>query len=73
MCARLFQLDRTIEGDDVILGSFVLFGCACLLLFVFPPFAFMAWLVSVVMFFSGLSSRRAERRVERRLRNESHR
>lgn len=45
----------------MVLGSFVLFGAACLLLLVFPPAAFMAWLVSVVMFFVGMSGRRRGR------------
>lgn len=49
----------------MLLGSFVVFGFACLLLLIFPPAAFVAWLVSVVMFFAGLSARsgRKERRT----------
>ncbi len=50
----------------MILGSFVLFAFAWLLLLVFPPAAFVTWLVSVVLFFVGMSHRR-DRKIERRL------
>lgn len=48
----------------MILGSFILFFLSFPLL-VFPPLAFVTWLVSFVMFFAGLS-RRADRRAIRK-------
>jgi hypothetical protein len=54
----------------MILGSFVLFFFACLLLFVFPPAAFLAWLVSVVMFFVGISQRGTRKAIKRELRRD---
>ena len=47
----------------MILGSFVLFFCAFLLLPI-PPAAFVVWLVSVVMFFAGMSSRSTRKAIK---------
>lgn len=61
----------------MILGSFLLFGLACLTLLFMPPVAFVLWLVSIVMFFGGLSSRKTRKQLrrleeleERRIKNE---
>lgn len=60
----------------MIFGSFLVFGIACLCLLLFPPLAFVLWLVSVIMFFVGVSARGTRKEIhkmeERRVANEKN-